>query len=300
MKAISNSGYLLLLFVLGFSACKPQEDLADAYGNFEAREVIISSEVTGRLLQFSAEEGQTLDAGQLVALIDTVPFHLRREQLRASMSALRQKTQDARPQIAVLEEQRRNLVHEQKRVEALLASNAATTKQLDDLKGQIDVIDRQIAAASSQEGIANRGILAELAPLEAQLRQVDDQVKRCYLYNPISGTVLLKMAEPSEMAIAGKALYKIADLSTMTLRAYVSGDQLAQVQLGKEVKVYIDKDKETNTSIPGKVTWVSDQAEFTPKIVQTKEERVNLVYAVKIEVKNYGALKIGMPGEVRF
>lgn len=285
--------------LLWLGSCTPEAPLADAYGNFETRDVLVSAEVSGRLIQFSAEEGQTLEPGTLVALIDTVPLHLRRLQIQASMAALRQKTQDADPQISIFEEQRRSIQRERARTEVLLKSNAATAKQLDDLKGQLDVLDKQIQAAGSQEKTANRAILAELGPLETQLRQVDDQIARCYIYNPLAGTVLVKMSEASEMVAAGKPLYKIADLSTMTLRAYFSGDQLPHIKLGQTVQVHIDEDEESTRSLPGTIYWIAEQAEFTPKIVQTKNERVNLVYAAKIRVQNDGSLKIGMPGEVQ-
>ena len=281
------------------ASCKPEAPLSDAYGNFEAREVTVASESGGRLLYFPVEEGLRLEAGALTALVDTVPLHLQRLQLRASIDALYQKTQDANPQISIFEEQRRSLLREISRIDALLKSNAATPKQRDDLSGQVEVLDKQIAAARSQEKIANRGILAEREPLEARLRQVEDQIARCYVYNPVAGTVLAKMAEPSEITGPGKALYQLADLDTMTLRAYFSGDQLPQLQIGQKVEVLMDEDESTNRSLQGRISWVSDQAEFTPKTIQTKNERVNLVYAVKIRVQNDGSLKIGMPAEVR-
>ena len=296
MKPTSLLPAIFLLALL--PSCTPETPLADAYGNFEAREVVVSSEVTGKLLEFRVEEGETLDSGLQVGLIDTVPYHLRRLQLLASLQALPQKKINADPQIDIYVQQRNNLLREIKRGEALAQSNAITPKQLDDLRGQLDVVNQQMASAKAQETISNRGILAELAPLEAQLKQVEDQISRCYLFNPIQGTVLQKMTESSEMAIAGKALYKIADLKTMTLRAYFSGDQLPHIKIGQTVKVLIDESKESNRELPGVITWISDQAEFTPKIVQTKEERVNLVYAVKIQVQNDGAVKIGMPAEV--
>ncbi len=296
MKYPTSVWVLATLFFL--QACKPETPLADAYGNFEAREVLISSEVSGRLLQFSVEEGQSLEAGTLVGLVDTVPLHLRRRQLQASMQALQLKTQDAAPQIQVYEAQYRNLLREITRLEVLLKSNAATPKQLDDLKGQAEVVQKQIQAARSQEKTANRAILSELAPLETQLLQLEDQIARCYIFNPVSGTVLIKMSEPSEMIAAAKPLYKIANLDTMTLRAYFSGDQLPYLKIGDTVDVLIDADKKANRTLQGTISWIAAQAEFTPKIVQTKNERVNLVYAVKILVKNDGALKIGMPAEV--
>lgn len=296
MKYPSSLWVLATLVLL--QACKPETPLADAYGNFEAREVLVSSEVSGRLLQFSVEEGQFLEAGTLVGLVDTIPLHLRRRQLQASMHALQLKTQDAAPQIQVYEAQYHNLLREIARLEVLLKSNAATPKQLDDLKGQAEVVQKQIQAARSQEKTANRAILAELDPLETQLLQLEDQIARCYIFNPVSGTVLIKMSEPSEMIAAAKPLYKIANLDTMTLRAYFSGDQLPYLKIGDTVDVLIDADKKTNRALQGTISWIAAQAEFTPKIVQTKNERVNLVYAVKIMVKNDGALKIGMPAEV--
>jgi HlyD family secretion protein len=281
------------------ASCKPEAPLSDAYGNFEAREIMVAAEAGGRLLYFPVEEGLRLEAGALTALVDTVPLHLQRLHLQASMAALRQKTQDANPQISVFEEQRRSLLREIARIDALLKSNAATPKQRDDLSSQVEVLDKQIAAARSQEKTANRGILAELGPIEARLQQVEDQIARCYVYAPATGTVLAKMAEPSEITAPGKPLYQLADLDTMTLRAYFSGDQIPHLHLGQSVEVLIDEDQSSNRTLQGRISWVSDQAEFTPKTIQTKNERVNLVYAVKIRVKNDGSLKIGMPGEVR-
>lgn len=292
------SVFRALIFLILAQGCTEKAPLSDAYGNFEAREVIVAAETSGRLLQFGVEEGQHLEAGQPVGLVDTLPLHLRKVQLQAAMVALRQKTQDAGPQIAVLEAQKRAIDREIQRTEALLQRNATAPKQLDDLKGQLEVIGQQILAAKSQERIANRGILAEIAPLEAQIRQLEDQINRCYLSNPISGTVLMKWSEASEIVTAGKPLYKIADLETMTLRAYFSGEQLPHIKIGQMVKILIDDTRDTNRTLSGRITWISAEAEFTPRTVQTKEQRVNLVYAVKIEVKNDGALKIGMPGEV--
>lgn len=300
MKNIKFALYLGLLLPF-LSACKPETDGADAYGNFESREVIVSSEANGKLLRFDVEEGQELKAGVYIGLIDTIPLHLKRLQLLASLQTVKSKTQDARPQIQVYEEQRRNLLREEKRIKALIAENAAPSKQLDDIQGQLEVVNRQIEAISKQESIANRGILSETGPIQAQVHQLDDQIRRSYLYVPIDGTVTLKMAEASELVAAGKPLYKIADLKNMTLRAYISGDQLPNIKIGQKVRVQIDADAKSNRSLPGIISWISSQAEFTPKIVQTKEERVNLVYAIKIKVDNAdGSLKMGMPGEVTF
>ncbi|MCB0578731.1 MAG: HlyD family efflux transporter periplasmic adaptor subunit [Phaeodactylibacter sp.] len=295
MKA---SSLLLLLAALLLSSCQENGDIADAYGNFEAREVIVSAEGSGQLLRFSVEEGQELQAGQLIGLIDTTPLHLKRRQLRASIQAVGGKTQEVQPQVDVLQEQKQNLLREEKRLKALVADNAATPKQLDDIQGQIEVVDKQIAAALSQNKDINQGILAEIAPLQAQIDVVEDQIRRCYIHNPIDGTVLLKLAEPNEITATGKPLYTIAKMDELELRAYISGDQLPGLRLGQQVEVLIDEDQESNRSLSGTVSWISDKAEFTPKTIQTKEERVNLVYAFKVKVKNDGSLKIGMPGEV--
>ena len=289
----------LLLLPLLF-ACEPPEDTADAYGNFEARELLVSAETNGKILTLEVEEGQQLEKGQLVAIIDTSQLHLKKLQLQASIQTVSGKTQDVQPQINVLEEQKKNLLREKARVEALLEDKAATPKQLDDIVGQIEVVERQITATKSQNKTFNKGLLGEIDPIRIQIEQIEDQLQKSYIYNPIDGTVLLKMAEPSEFTGAGKPLYKIANLEELELRVYVSGAQLPHVQIGETVDVYIDENKTENKKYAGTVSWISSQAEFTPKIVQTKEERVNLVYAVKIKVKNDGALKIGMPGEVIF
>lgn len=292
--------YLLLPLLLLIAGCSGREERADAYGNFEAREVIVSSEVPGRIVRLDVEEGGAIEAGQVVGLIDTTALDLRREQLVASIGAVRDKTRDAQPDVEVLEEQRRNLLREQARIEALLRDKAATPKQLDDITGQIDVVERQIVAARAQTRTTNRGILAEVDPLRAQIRQVEDQIRKSYIVNPIDGVVLLQLAEPAEVIQPGQPLYKIAELDELFLRAYVSGVQLPDIRLGQPVTVLVDEDEENYRSYSGTITWISDKAEFTPKIVQTKEERINLVYAVKIKVPNDGRLKVGMPGEVVF
>lgn len=291
---------IYLLALLSLAACQDNEATSDAYGKFEAREVIISAEASGKLIQFDVEEGQQLKAGELVGLIDTTLLHLQREQLRAKIRAVTGKTQDAEPQVRVLQERRQNLLREERRLKALIADKAAPAKQLDDLQGQLEVIDKEIDAIRAQSQTANRGILSEIAPIEAQIEVVEEQIRRSYIYNSVSGTVLLQLAEPYEMTAAGKPLYTIAPLEELELRAYVSGAQLPELQIGQEVTVLVDQDAESNRSLSGTISWIADEAEFTPKTVQTKEERVNLVYAFKVKVKNDGRLKMGMPGEVVF
>ena len=288
-----------LLFTALFS-CKKTDAAADAYGNFEATETVVSAEGNGRLLFLQVEEGQRLQAGELVALIDTSQLHLQKLQLLALINTLPKKLRVAEPDIAVLEDQKRNLLREHDRVEKLLADKAATPKQLDDLNGEIVVINQRIEAAKSQTQIANRGILSEQEPLRAQIATIEDKLLKCYVRNPVAGTVMTKLAEPSEVVGFGTPLYKIANLDYLELRAYASAVQLQGVETGQEVSVLIDAGEQGYHDLPGKVIWISSESEFTPKTIQTKEERVNLVYAFKVRVKNDGQLKIGMPGEVVF
>lgn len=284
---------LLLVFIAG---CSGRDDLSDAYGNFETIEYLISAEGNGKILELDLNEGDVLSAGQVVGFIDTVPLHLQVIQLKARIKAINAQKAGVRTQIQVQKTQKQTLLIEKKRLENLLRDNAATGKQMDDLNGQLNTLEQQIIATQSRY----ETIDSEMTAMEAQVRIVEDQLRRNFVVNPMDGTVLEKFAEPYEMAVAGKALYKIADLKSMILRVYISGNQLAQVKLGQQAEVLFDHGSEGQQSLAGKVTWISDKSEFTPKIIQTKEERVNLVYAVKVEVPNDGRLKIGMPGEVNF
>jgi HlyD family secretion protein len=292
--------FLLITILVAFTACEEELKTADAYGNFEAKEVIVSSEMGGKLLKLNVEEGQELKSGDLVAVVDTTQLVLKQKQLRASIQTISGKTQNAQPQVDVFKQQKDVLLREKRRVEALVQGNAATQKQLDDLNGQLEILDKQIAATQAQTATLNKGIMGEIQPLQIQIDQLTDQIHRATTYNPIDGIVLIKMAETAEMTASGKPLYKIADTKNMILRAYISGEQLANIKIGQSVKVAIDETATTNRTLDGKVTWISEKAEFTPKIIQTKEERVNLVYAIKIAVTNDGSLKIGMPAEVSF
>jgi HlyD family secretion protein len=248
-----------------------------------------------------AEEGRQLPAGKLVAQIDTTQLHLQRKQIEATIGTLPKKLRNAIDDIKVLEYQKANLIRERDRVSRLVAQKAATPKQLDDMNGEMEVIDQQIVAIRSQAQTANRGILAEKEPLLAQVDVIREQIRRCYVYNPVAGTVLTRLMEPSEMVSPGTPLYRIGQLDTMTLRAYASSTLLQNVRIGQPVEVLIDDGKEGLASLSGRLSWISDQAEFTPKVIQTKQERTNLVYALKVEVPNPdGRLKIGMPAEVNF
>lgn len=293
---------LLPLFIIGglASGCQTQTEEADAYGTFEAREVLVSAELSGPLLFLNVDEGMTLDSGQLVGLVDTMPLYLQRQQIEARIKAIRQKVQREQPQIDVLLAQKANLEREVQRLEGLLREQAVPEQQVDDLRGQIDVVQNRILATRDKIQTANRSVLSEIEPLEAQSRTLTDKLDRCRIYNPIDGRVLMQLTEPEEMVQMGHPLYKIADLSELTLRAYVTGSQLPHLNLGQSVGVWIDHHSGELQQLPGTVTWIADEAEFTPKIVQTRDERVNLVYAVKVRVRNDGRLKIGMPGELTF
>lgn len=320
-------GAFLFLSLLTLSACNNSDQAFDASGVFEADEVVISSESMGKILSLEIEEGNTLKAGQAVGSVDCKNLNLQKAQVQASMEALSQKTNDASPQIQILKEQLmtqqrqiaaqreqlRLLEREHKRLDNLVKAEAVPSKQLDDVDGQISVLKKQIETAEGQVAVVqqqiksqqqqvsiqNRGVLSERKPLEERIAQFDDQLQRCTITNPIDGTVLVKYATTNEMTATGKALYKIADLTSLTLRAYITGDQLGKIKLNQPVKVFVDNGKDSYKEVSGVVTWISNKAEFTPKTIQTKDERANLVYATKIKVKNDGFLKIGMYGEVK-
>ncbi len=290
-----------LLLPLTLFACQQVEERADAYGNFEATVTTVSAEANGRLLFLKVEEGQKMTAGILIGQVDTTALHLQRLQLQATIGTLPKKLRTAEPDIQVLEDQKRNLIRERDRLQKLVAAKAATSKQLDDLNGEIVVVEQRIQAARSQAQTVNRGILAEKAPLKAQIEVIKEQIRKAKIYNPINGTVLTKLAESSEVVAMGTPLYRIAVLDTLILRAYTDAVLLQDIHIGKEVAVLVDSGADNYQSLQGKVTWIAEEAEFTPKTIQTKEDRVNLVYAFKIEVPNPdGLLKIGMPAEVNF
>ncbi|MEZ2415764.1 HlyD family secretion protein [Muriicola sp. E247] len=291
MKQIYNS--IAALLVTTLLSCTGNGNKADGYGNFEATETTISAEANGKLLTFNVEEGNVLDKNQLVGVIDTVQLSLKRDQLLASKNTIFSKSRNVLSQREVLKEQLRVAQNDQNRIGNLVKANAATTKQLDDINGQISIIKEQMKSVESQ----NAPIVNEVKSIEVQVQQIEDQIEKSVIQNPAKGTVLVKYAEPNEITAFGKPLYKIADLDEMILRVYISENQLANLKVGQEVTVKID-DADSMKSYQGQISWISDSAEFTPKIIQTKEERVNLVYAVKIRVKNDGSLKIGMPAEM--
>ncbi|MCG6188893.1 HlyD family secretion protein [Maribellus maritimus] len=285
---------LIMLFAALLFSCNNTDEKSDAFGNFEADPVIVSSESSGKILQLNIEKGQKIEAGFMAALIDTVQIDLKLKQIDAQKSATLSKKQSIQSQIEIYEEQIKNLETNKKRVAQMVKDQAATQKQLDDVTSQISVIKKQIAGTRTQFTSVNK----ELDILETQKETAEDLFQRCQVESPVSGTILETYIEQGELATPGKPLFKIADLDELTLKVYVSGAQLPNVKIGQQVNVVIDKSETENQELSGRVNWISSEAEFTPKIIQTKEERVKLVYAVKVKVKNDGTLKVGMPGEV--
>ena len=294
-------------------SCNRSESDFDASGTFEADETIVSSEMPGKILSFNVEEGMRLPKDSIVGSVDATNIDLQQQQVEASIHALNEKTANVNPQVellqnqlAVQQSQLDNLLHERTRIENLLKSDAATPKQLDDINSQIDVVKKSMAVTQQQINVKkndiatqNRSILSEAEPLKKRVAQLEDQQQRANIVNPVTGTVITKYAEAGEITSSGKALYKIADLSELNLRAYITGVQLPTIKLGQQVKVMIDQGEKKYKEYTGNIIWISDKAEFTPKTIQTKEERANLVYAIKVKVKNDGFLKIGMYGEVK-
>jgi HlyD family secretion protein len=305
---------ITLMSAVILAACNRHTNKFDASGTFETDEVIVSSELNGKILSLNIEEGDSVVKDSIVGFIDAENLSLQKEQVEASIQSLNEKTLDVQPQVkllndqlAVQQSQLKNLLHEQQRIENLVKQDAATGKQLDDINLQVEVARKQIAVTQQQINVQknnvatqNRSILSEGKPLQKRVAQLNDQLKRSGIINPINGTVITKYAEPGEVTTMGKALYKVADLSVMTLRAYISGAQLSEVKLGQTVRVMIDKGADQYKELSGTITWISDKAEFTPKTIQTKDERANLVYAIKVKVKNDGYIKIGMYGELMF
>ncbi|MFH0865352.1 MAG: HlyD family efflux transporter periplasmic adaptor subunit [Bacteroidota bacterium] len=288
--------HIIIFFsLILLAACKSSSDKSDAYGTFESTEVTISSESAGKIIWVKFEEGEQLKAGDTVALIDTVQLSLKHDALIAQKNAASNKSSYITAQVNVLEEQKKTSQVEKDRLEKLFKDGAATQQQLDNINGVIAVYDKQISSIET----TNAPVLNETEAYEKQIAQMNDQIGRSYIVNPIDGTVLTKYSEANEIVIAGKALYKIAGLDYIYLRVYVSGAQLPSLKLGQTVKVLADKNESEMKEYEGTISWISSTAEFTPKIIQTKKERVNLVYALKIKVKNDGTLKIGMPGEMK-
>lgn len=287
-KTIYMAGLSLL------AACGTKEKPADAFGNFEALETTISAEANGKVVFCNADEGDLVEANQLLAITDTVDFILRKAQLSSQQAAIEAKNEPLEAQKRVYQQQIENLTRDRDRFARMVKEGAATQKQLDDVEGAIKMAARQIDAITAQFTSLN----SETAAISSQIEQANEAIRRCRLTAPVKGTILEAYVKQGEFVNAGKPMFKLADLSALDLRVYISGSQLATVKIGQQVKVYVDGLSDS-ANLTGVVTWVSSEAEFTPKTIQTREERVNLVYAIKVRVNNDGSLKIGMPGEVR-
>jgi len=296
---IKTTPFLFAVLVLSLSACKNHDDDYDASGTFEADEIIVSSEASGRIIQLDLDEGSQLKEGETVGYVDSLQLYLKRKQLQANIRAIDSRRPDIDRQVAATQQQIATAKTEKVRIENLLKSNAANQKQLDDINAQIAVLQKQLDAQKSTLEISTKGISEDGSVLAVQIAQLDDQLQKCRITSPIDGTVLVKYAEAGEVTAQGKPLFKIANTGKMTLRAYVTADQLSKLKLGQSVKVRTDLGKDKSKEYNGIITWISDKSEFTPKTVQTRDERANLVYATKIAVKNDGYLKIGMYGGIK-
>jgi len=287
--------FLLFIMIAGLYACKNNHNESDAYGNFSATEILLSSEVNGRIIKMNVSEGDIVDSGIIVYVIDTFQNHLKKLEMDARKKSIVAKKSNITAQIAVLMEQKKAVEEDLIRVNKMLKDGAASEKQRDDLQSKLQIIEKQITQVST----GYSSIDAEAKALDAGIAQIEEMINRAIIHSPIKGTILDTYAELGESVVMGSPLLKIADLETMELKAYFSGGQLPLLKIGETVEVFVDDGTGGLRKYYGIISSISDHAEFTPKIIQTREERVNLVYGVKIQVKNDGILKINMPGEVK-
>lgn len=290
--------YIGLAVLLG--ACGNKENEYDASGIFETTEIIVSAKNSGEISEFNLEEGQKVAQKETLGYIDTTQLYLKKKQLIANQKSTESQLLDKNQQLATLRQQIAIQKREQSRYEKLVKADAANQKQLDDILYQIEVLEKQLAATAEKLISSNSSISNQSASLQAQTAQIDDQIENARIVSPIGGTVLAKYVEAGEYATPGKALFKVAAIENMKLRAYLTADQLTGIQIGQPVKVYADQGKSGRKEYPGILIWISGQAEFTPKTIQTRDERSNLVYAIKVAVKNDGYIKQGMYGEIKF
>ena len=295
-----NSYTLMAAALLSLAACNRGDGNFDATGTFEATEILVSSEANGKIMELNIEEGDRLDAGAMVGYIDSTQLYLKKMQLSAGLRSVDIRKPDIRKQIAALEQQIATARTEQQRMENLVKAKAGNQKQVDDIVNNIKYLQKQLDAQYSTLNKTTGGADAEAESILYQIMQLDDQLQKSRLVTPQAGTVLVKYAEPGEVTAAGKPLYKIADTDLLYLRAYITADQLSKLKQGQIVRVFADYGADEQREYPGTITWISDKSEFTPKGIQTKDERANLVYAIKIAVKNDGYLKIGQYGETVF
>lgn len=297
-KTITYSS--LLVLALAMTACGKGNKVYDASGVFESTEMTVSAEGNGKIMSLDLQEGDRLEAGAVVGCIDTVQLYLSKIQLEASRRAVGSGRLNISRQIAALESQIAKQRQELDRFTKLEQAGASNRKQVDDIQAQLDILERQLAAQKESLQNTNSNVSGQADALEAQMAQLEDRIRKCVITSPVSGTVLAKYSEAGELAVQGRALFKVADLESIRLRAYITADQLTNVKLGQAVEVYADQGTSGRKEYDGTLIWISDKAEFTPKTIQTRDERANLVYAVKIAVKNDGLIKLGMYGEVKF
>ena len=290
--------YILPIFIVALWSCSSDENSTDATGVFEATEIIVSAESSGKLLSFTIQEGDDLIQGQTLGQIDSTQLYLNKLQVEANQMALLSSRPDVQSQLDAIEREIEKAEFEKKRIERLLEGDVATQKQLDDINARLEVLRATLKAKKTELNIRTQAIDAQVEAMDAQIDLVDDQLARSTITSPIDGTVLVKFAEAGELTGMGKPLFKIANLNQMILRAYVTADQLPQLQTGQALKILAEFGEEEKREYKGKITWISSKSEFTPKTIQTQDERANLVYAVKIAVPNDGLLKIGMYGGI--
>ena len=286
--------------LLTLGNCTDRSREFDACGQIEATEVLVSAEANGRIIALQLTEGDKLTAGEVVGVIDSVQTYLQKEELVRKRSNTQTKWVDIDRQLASQYAQLNKLKSDHERYQALEAKDAATRKQVDDLVSQIAVTEREIAAQRQNYERNNTGIREELALYDVQIAEKDDQLSKCRIVAPIDGTVLTKFAEAGELVTSGKSLFKLADMNQVYVRAYLTTAQLAEVKLGDTVQVTIEDGTDKPRTYEGRLVWIADEAEFTPKNIQTKDERADLVYAAKIALDNDGYLKLGMYAYVRF
>ncbi len=295
--------YIILsnLFIIIFlSSCNSGKNNFDASGTFETIETIVSSEVNGKIIQLNIEEGQAIEQGALIAVIDTSQLYLKKKQLKATINSILSRQPEIAKQLSSLQEQILTTEREKKRIENLVKSEAVGTKQLDDINSNLKILNKQYIALQSNLEISKNGLNQDIVPLQVQIEQTQDLIEKSKILNPIKGVVLSKYAESNEITALGKPICKIARLDELVFRMYVSGDQLPLLKTGQSLNITIDAGNGEKKDVKGKITWISSEAEFTPKTIQTKDERANLVYAIKLLVPNDGSIKLGMYGEVRF
>jgi HlyD family secretion protein len=290
---------IFVVFAITILSCSNNHNESDASGAFETDETVISADASGTIQQLNIEEGQLLKAGECIGYIDSTQLYLKKKQLEAQIKTTLSQLPDISAQLASLNVQLKSAEKEQNRISNMVAAGATSLKQLDDANTRVEDIHKQIEAQQSTLDITTKNIAQQALPLKVQIEQINDQLSKCRIINPLNGSVLVRYVKQFEMATPGKPLYKIADLSSLVLRAYINGNQLSSIKLNQKVKVFVDNGLKTYKEYSGNLTWISDKAEFTPKTILTKDERADLVYAVKIVVINDGLLKIGMYGEIK-